>query len=238
MKRAAEDSPGARPWPVRVLLVEDNRGLAANIGEYLEEAGWVVDYAEDGPGALRLADSARFDVVVLDLALPRLDALEVCARLRAGRAGRLPVLMLTARDTLDDKLRGFAAGADDYLTKPFALAELKVRLDALLRRRHAAGDVLSVGDLRFDTATLEVTRGARVLRLSPLGLRLLELLMRHSPAVVERQDIRFALWGDEPPEGASALRVQVHALRRALDASGEAPLLHTVPGIGYALRQD
>ena len=222
----------------RVLLVEDNRALAANVAEYLEEAGCSVDHAQNGVAALNLATTGTFDVIVLDLALPLLDGLEVCSRLRERSGPRAAVLMLTARDTLDDKLRGFAAGADDYVTKPFALAELKVRIDALLRRQRVEGRVLRVADLCFDTSTLVVSRGGRPLHLSPIGLRLLELLMRRSPAVVSRQDIEHHLWGDEPPDGTAALRVHVHALRRAIDEPPARPLLRTLPGIGYAIAPD
>jgi len=222
----------------RVLLVEDNRALAANIAEYLEETGCSVDHAQNGVAALKLASSGNFDVIVLDLALPLLDGIDVCSQLRERNGPRVPVLMLTARDTLDDKLRGFAAGADDYVTKPFALAELKVRIDELMRRRRDEGRVLRVDDLSFDTMTLTVIRDGRPLRLSPIGLRLLELLMRRSPAVVSRQDIEHHLWGDEPPEGTAALRVHVHALRRAIDEAPARPLLRTMPGIGYAIAPD
>ena len=228
----------ATPAGPRVLLVEDNRALAANVGEYLEEAGCSVDHAQNGVMALSLATSTVFDVIVLDLALPLLDGIDVCSGLRAHTGPRVPVLMLTARDTLDDKLRGFAAGADDYLTKPFALAELRARIEALLRRWQDESRILRVDDLSFDTATLALSRGGRPLRLSPTALRLLELLMRRSPAVVSRQDIERHLWGDEPPDGATALRVHVHALRRAIDEPPARPLLRTVPGIGYALAPD
>ncbi len=224
--------------PARVLLVEDNRSLAANISEYLSTTGWRVDHAYDGAAALRLAARETFDAIVLDLALPRVDGLTVCARLRAEFGLAVPVLMLTARDTLPDKLEGFAAGADDYLTKPFALAELDVRLGALLRRERGRDTRLVVGELVFDTQTREVVRAGVVVRLSPAGLRLLECLMRRSPAVIARDELAYRLWGDDPPDGEAALRVHIHALRAAIDRPFAFPLLHTVPGVGYTLRDD
>lgn len=224
--------------PPRVLIVEDNRSLAANIGEFLTAAGWQVDHAYDGAAGLHFATRDSFDVIALDLALPTLDGLTVCARLRQEFGVTTPVLMLTARDTLPDKLEGFAAGADDYLTKPFALAELEARLLAMLRRQQASGSRLRVADLEFDTRSLEVTRAGRPLHLSPSGLRLLESLMRRSPAVVSRADLEYHLWGHEPPDGPAALRVHVHALRAAIDKPFATPLLHTVAGIGYAVRED
>lgn len=222
----------------RLLIVEDNRSLAANLGEYLSAAGWSVDFAYDGATGLQLASSLPFEAIVLDVALPKLDGLEVCARLREEHGVFVPILMLTARDTLPDKLHGFEAGADDYLTKPFALAELQVRLQALMRRRSERRSVLSLADLVYDTRTLKVERGGTALKLSPTGLRLLECLLRRAPAVVTRNEIEHHLWGDEPPDGDAALRVHVHALRAAIDKPFCRPLLHTQPGVGYSLRVD
>lgn len=222
----------------RVLLVEDNRSLAANVHEYLAATGWRVDHAYDGAAALVLAARETFDLIVLDIALPRIDGFGVCARLRKDLGLTVPVLMLTARDTLPDKLDGFAAGADDYLTKPFALAELDVRLRALLRRERGRDTRLVVGDLVFDTQTREVVRAGKPLRLSPTGLRLLECLMRRSPAVVGRAELAYQIWGDDPPAAEAALRVHLHALRVAVDRPFARRLLHTLPGSGYALRPD
>lgn len=221
-----------------VLLVEDNDALAANIGEYLEQEGDIVDFAHDGLSGLRLAEANAYDVMVLDLMLPGLDGLQLAARLREQSSMRTPILMLTARDTLQDKLDGFAAGGDDYLTKPFDLLELRARLNALARRASGANRVLAFGDLSYDTGTLAVRRGAAPLKLTRTGLRMLELLMRRAPQVVSRQDMERAIWGDEPPDSDAALRVHVHGLRMALDRPFEVKLLHTVPGIGYRLASD
>ena len=224
--------------PPRVLLIEDNRSLAANVGEFLAAAGWAVDYAQDGAAGLQLATSVSFEVIVLDLALPKIDGIDLCGRLRAEHGITTPVLMLTARDSLPDKLQGFAAGADDYLTKPFALAELRVRMTAMLRRQINRGHRLQLADLVFDTRTREVTRAGRAVHLSPTAARLLECLLRRAPDIVSRRDLTYLLWGEDPPRGEAALRVHVHALRAAIDKPHAASLLHTVPGVGYALRTD
>ncbi|MDQ2695400.1 MAG: response regulator transcription factor [Pseudomonadota bacterium] len=220
---------------MRILLVEDNRDLAATVADHLEVHGHAIDAAADGITGLHLAAVNDYHVIVLDLMLPGLDGVSVCRRLR--EAGRdTPVLMLTARDTLADKLAGFASGADDYLVKPFSLQELLARLTALGRRGSGGGGCrrLRVADLEFDQGTLEVRRGGRGLELTPVGLKLLALLMRESPRVVTRRRIEEALWGDQPPQ-SDALRAHVHALRSAIDKPFAVPLLHTVHGIGYRL---
>ncbi|ODV11613.1 MAG: DNA-binding response regulator, partial [Rhodanobacter sp. SCN 68-63] len=169
-----------------VLLVEDNRQIAEMVGEFLERRGYSVDYAADGVSGLHLAVSNSYDVVVLDLMLPGMDGLDVCRKLRKDAKKSTPVLMLTARDTLEDKLVGLEAGADDYLVKPFEVRELEARLRALIRRdrRQVSTEVLTVGDMTLDTATLRLTRGGQELTVSPIGLKLLAILMRESPRVV------------------------------------------------------
>jgi DNA-binding response OmpR family regulator len=223
---------------VRVLVVEDNAALAANIGEFLEAAGESVDFAYTGTGGLDLAAAGGYDAIVLDIALPRLDGLALCRRLREQHDSDTPVLMLTARDTTADKLDGFAAGTDDYLTKPFDLDELYARLQALVRRRLRGTRRLAVADLEFDLDTRTVRRGGRILRLTPSGLRLLEVLMRRAPAVVSRAELERGLWGDAPPESEASLRVHLHALRRAIDGDGTVRLVHTVAGAGYRIGSD
>lgn len=219
-----------------LLIVEDNPDLAANIGEYLEEHGHIVDYAADGPTGLRLATSNLYDAVVLDLFLPGMDGLAVCRRLRESPHSAMPVLMLTARDQERDKLAGFEAGADDYVTKPFSLPELMARLSALIRRSQGLKPLkLKVADLEFDTQTLQAYRGSRRLELTPTGLKLLDHFMRVYPAVVTRADIERLLWGDNPPDNDATLRAHIHALRAAVDQGENVRLLHTVHGIGYRL---
>jgi DNA-binding response OmpR family regulator len=220
---------------VRILLIEDNPSLHANL---TEQAGHEVDLAIDGQSGLRLALAGNHDVVVLDLGLPRLDGIEVCRRLRAQRGAGPLVLMLTARDTLDDKLEGFAVGADDYLVKPFEGAELLVRLNALSRRTtRVERDVLVVDDLRYDLGQVRVERAGRPLTLNRVGLRILRELMRASPNVVTREQLEGVLWDGFSPEG-SVLRSHIYALRKAIDQDGVPPLLHTVRGIGFRLARE
>jgi DNA-binding response OmpR family regulator len=220
--------------PLRVLLVEDQRDIAENVWDYLERRGHTVDHASDGLLGLRMAESGGFDVIVLDLGLPRLDGLDLCRRLRAAGHGT-PVLMLTARDTLEDKLRGFAEGADDYLVKPFALAELEVRLRNLHRRgRGPPGEPLQAGGLRFWPERRRAERAGRALSLGPIQARLLEKLMRAAPAVVSHDALIAAGWGaDGAP--ASALHSQIHALRTIIDRPFDAPLIQGLHGIGYRI---
>ncbi len=221
-----------------VLLIEDNRNISEMVGEYLERRGFGVDYSSDGQDGLRLAIENSYDVIVLDLMLPRLDGLEVCRRLRQEAKKATPVLMLTARDTLDDKIRGLEAGGDDYLVKPFAIQELEARVRALIRRdrRQVSAEVLKVGDLVLDTATLRVTRGGRDLQLSPIGLKLLAILMRESPRVVSRRDIEREIWSDSLPD-SDTLRSHLYNLRKVIDKPFEKPLLHTIHSAGYRLAE-
>ena len=221
---------------MRILLVEDHRDIAENIFEYLEPKGHTLDYAGDGREGLRLALAEHFDVIVLDLMLPGMDGLEVCRQIREQSAVNVPILMLTARDTLEDKLEGFEAGADDYLVKPFSLQELEARLVALDRRARRSGRaaVLEVGDLVFDTQTLRATRAGQTLHLSTTTRKLLALLMRNSHRVVRREEMEHELWSDEPPQG-EVLRAHVYALRNIIDKPFETKLVHTVHGEGYRL---
>ena len=222
---------------MRVLVVEDNRNLVANLFAYFEARGYTLDAAPDGPTGLHLALTQGYDVIVLDWMLPRLDGPEVLRRLRDSGAS-VPVLMLTARDELPDKIAGFRAGADDYLTKPFALPELEVRLEALVTRAsgRGRGRVLQVADLKFDLTTLEVSRGGQSLHLYPACRKLLEVLMLSSPAAVTRERLEHALWGDDPPDG-DMLRSHIYELRRSVDGPYPIKLIQTLPRVGYRLAQ-
>ena len=220
---------------MRILIIEDNSDLAANIYDYLEEKGHILDAAADGITGLHLAIVNDYDAIILDLTLPGLDGLTLCKKLRDEASKQTPVIMLTARDTLNDKLAGFAKGADDYLVKPFALQELEVRLLALQRRN--AGTTtrkLQVADLTYDLDTLIVKRQNKPITLTPTGLKILELLMRKSPHVVTRREIEHLLWGDKPPD-SDAIRSHMHTLRVAIDHPFDKALLHTVHGIGFRL---
>ncbi|HMP73327.1 MAG TPA: response regulator transcription factor [Kiritimatiellia bacterium] len=221
---------------MRILVVEDNRDLAANIGDYLEGKGHTVDFAVDGVAGLRLAVTQTHDVIVLDIMLPGMDGLDLCRKLRSEAKFHTPVLLLTAKDTLDDKLDGFDAGADDYVVKPFALKELEARLKALARRtKHERSGVLDCGSLRVDTGQRLVTKNGGVVTLNRSCYRILVELMSRMPDVVRREDLEHRLWGDMRP-GSDALRSHVYALRRALGESGEGSLIETVHGVGFRMR--
>jgi DNA-binding response OmpR family regulator len=223
--------------PIRALIVEDNRDISENIAAYLERHGYILDFAYDGISAMHLALTNPFDIIVLDLMLPGMDGLRFCQKLRIEAQIETPVLMLTARDTLDDKLKGFEAGADDYLVKPFALQELHVRLQALYKRGHRKADkLLSVGDLTMNRSTLQVHRAGRLVDLSPACMKLLQRLMEEAPSVVSRDDLETLLWADEPPDG-DALRSHLYKLRQAIDRPFDNPLIHTVHRIGYRIAE-
>jgi DNA-binding response OmpR family regulator len=222
---------------MRILIVEDNQHLVANLFDYLEPRGHTLDAAPDGPTGLHLAMQHNYDVVILDWMLPRMDGPDVLRRLRQEAKSNVPVIMLTARNELPDKITGFRAGADDYLTKPFALAELEVRLEALAVRgvgRPFAAASIEIADLRLDSATLEVTRAGRLLHLYPACLKLLRILMQASPAAVTREQLEHAVWGDNPPS-SDMLRSHMHDLRKAVDDPFDQKLIHTLPRVGYRI---
>ncbi|WP_022963748.1 response regulator transcription factor [Halopseudomonas pelagia] len=218
-----------------ILLVEDDRDLAATVIQYLELEGIRCDHADNGLMALELNQRNAYDAMLLDLNLPRLDGIDVCQQLRT-EGNDVPILMLTARDQLKDKLDGFRAGTDDFLIKPFELQELVVRVIALTRRRSGQIKVLQCSDLRMDLNAHEASRAGTALKLSPIGWKLLEHLLRASPAAVPRQKLEQAVWGDDVPD-SNALKVHMHHLRRAIDGGIGHPLLHTVPGYGFAIKE-
>lgn len=219
-----------------ILLVEDNADLASNIIDYLEAMGHRLHYAPDGESGLREALVSRIDIVLLDLALPGRDGLSVCAEIRRRADRAIPVLMLTARDTLEDKLTGFASGADDYLVKPFSLAELGARVEALARRPQLGQPhVLTIGPLVIDRQARTATRSGQPLRLTPLLWKLLVMLAEAWPEPVSREAMTARLWGDEPPSSDS-LRAHMHLLRQVVDKPFDAPLIETLYGVGFRLR--
>jgi len=220
---------------MRVLIIEDNPDIAANLGDYLEDHGHTVDFAGDGVTGLHLAVVNDFDAIVLDLALPGMDGLEVCRKLRSEAVKDTPVLMLTARDRLEDKLAGFETGADDYLVKPFELQEVEARLKVLASRgRRRSLREFKVGDLAYNLDTLSVKRGDTEIYLNPIGLKLLHCLMEASPNVVSRADLELEVWGEEMPDSDS-LRVHIHSLRGAIDKPFGSNMIQTRHGIGYRL---
>ena len=223
---------------MNILLVEDNRDLATNLFDYFEARGYTMDLASDGIPGLHFASTNTYDVIVLDLMLPSLDGLTMCRRLReAGK--QTPILMLTARDSLEDKIAGLEAGADDYVVKPFSMREVEARLLALVRRSQVREGVktLEVGELSFNTGTLKVMRGDRSIALPPIALRFLEVLMRNSPRVLSREDVERAIWGDTPPD-SDALRGHLHIMRNAVDKPDEKPLIKTLRGLGYQISDE
>jgi DNA-binding response OmpR family regulator len=219
---------------LNVLLVEDDIDLAATIVQYLELEDIHCDHASSGVAGLHFMRQNRYDSLLLDINLPRMDGLSVCQQLRDD-GDDTPVLMLTARDQLEDKIQGFKAGTDDYLVKPFELEELVARVQALAKRRSGQSRVLQCADLIMNLDSKTVSRAGRALKLSPTGWRLLELLLRNSPKVLSRETIEQSLWGDEPPD-SNSLKVHVFNLRKAIDGDCAAHLLHTIPGQGFALR--
>lgn len=222
--------------PLHILVIEDNPDLAANVCDFLEAKGHIVDAAGDGITGLHLAITKNYDAIVLDIILPGMDGLTLCRKFREEAKRTTPVLMLTARDALDDRVAGLECGADDYVLKPFALRELEARLKALVRRSKSGmtSSVLQVGDLTFDPALVRVRRGERTITLPPTPLKLLETLMRAAPRVIKREQLERAVWGDTPPD-SDALRSHMHTLRAAVDKPDEPALLHTLRGIGYRI---
>lgn len=221
---------------MKVLIVEDNADIAGMIGDFLTQQGHVVDYASNGERGLAMARTGDFDAIVLDRILPRLDGATVCRRLREEHGCATPVLMLTALDRLEDKVTGLGAGADDYLIKPFELAELLARLQALHRRasNRVAQRALRVADLEFDPVTLEARRAGRSIELNPTSRKVLEHLMRHTERIVPRKELEEILWGNEVPD-QDFLRAHIHKLRESIDRDFEVKLLNTYRGLGYRL---
>lgn len=222
---------------MRILVVEDNRDILANILDYLQLKGYSVDCAQDGLSGMHLASSGQYDLIILDIMLPGMDGYQICKRLREDARNEVPILMLTARDALEDRLKGLQAGADDYLIKPFALSELVARIEAILRRsRGSRKRQLKVADLVYDLDTLDIARSGRPLKLNPLAMKLLAILMQKSPAVVRREALEEALWGEDRPDSDS-LRSHIHQLRQVVDKPFATPLLHTLHGVGYRLAE-
>lgn len=229
-------TPGTAPC--HVLVVEDDPTIVANLVEYLEMQKHQVDVAYDGEAAMTRLSAQTYDVIVLDLGLPRADGQRVLQHLRHTLGRATPVLVLTARDALASKLETLAAGADDYLTKPYSLAEVAMRVSVLHRRASGAvvADVLRAGPLRMDRRTRIVSVNDKVLHLMPRSMQILEVLLRDPGRVVPRQELEALLWPDDEP-GPEALRSQIHLLRKSLSQGGYDGL-ETVHGVGYRLLCD
>ncbi|WP_040792126.1 response regulator transcription factor [Nocardia paucivorans] len=225
---------------MRILVVDDDRAVRESLRRSLTFNGYTVDLAVDGLDALEKAAGQRPDALVLDVMMPRLDGLEVCRRLRST-GDDLPILVLTARDSVSERVAGLDAGADDYLPKPFALEELLARLRALLRRRASGPDddseTMRFADLSLDPVTREVSRGNRAISLTRTEFSLLEMLMANPRRVLTRGRILEEVWGYDFPTSGNALEVYIGYLRRKTEADGEPRLIHTVRGVGYVLRE-
>ena len=220
---------------MRVLVAEDEVRIAGFVAQGLREQGYAVDVAATGHEALEWAAVAGFDVIILDVMLPGPDGIEVCQKLRQSGV-QTPVMMLTARDSIEDRVKGLDSGADDYLVKPFAFAELLARVRALLRREAGvSGSDLAVGDLRLNTATLEVSRQGSVIGLTIKEYRLLEYLMRHSNQVLTRTMIAEHVWDYDFDDATNVIDVHIRNLRRKLDDSFPEKLIQTIRGAGYRI---
>ncbi|TMP37322.1 DNA-binding response regulator [Pseudoalteromonas rubra] len=224
---------------IKVLLIEDNQDLSLNIGEYFESHGAVIDFAHTGELGVQLALEQFYDCVVLDVMLPKMDGLAVCQQLRAEANRHIPIIMLTARDTLDDKLNGFSLGVDDYLTKPFALEELWVRCNALAKRHLLNSEhTLSLGRdekaVSLNSQTQHIERAGCEVTLQPIPFKILRLLMEHHPRALSRSELCDRIWGDEPTD-SDALRSHIYQLRKAIDKPFSSPIIKTIHGIGFAL---
>jgi len=219
---------------VSVLLVEDDFDLATTILDYLELDGMICDHTFNGPAGLQLATDNPYDVILLDINLPRMNGLIICQQLRDIGIDT-PILMLTARDTIDDKVAGFRAGTDDYLVKPFVFDELIMRIQALSRRRSGQVQKLKTGELVMDLNLHEATRQQQLLKLTPSGWRLLEVLMPRSPNVISKRELERTIWPEETPN-SDALKVHLYNLRCAVDKPFATALIETVPNKGVRLR--
>ncbi|CAM2171753.1 Response regulator MprA [Paraburkholderia sacchari] len=221
---------------MKVLIVEDDRAIAANLYDYLEGSGYTVDLASNGHAGLKMALAESWDAILLDLSLPGMDGLTLCRQLREEAGRDTPVLMLTARDALDDKLAGFVHGADDYLVKPFSLKEVGARLGALIKRYRGqvASMELRFADVRVNLSTMAVERAGRAVKLPPKCLQLLRILMQSPQRTFSRAELESEVWGEALPD-SDTLRAHVYTLRRALCAPDEMDLIETVHGVGYRL---
>jgi len=222
----------------RVIVADDDKAVRESLVRALSLEGYTVSSASDGAKALEMIGVDRPDALILDVMMPVIDGLTVCRVLRAEK-NRMPILMLTARTETNDRVQGLDAGADDYLVKPFEVRELEARIRSLLRRHRGAvaRETYTVGDLTLDTATLQATRDGQALTLTPIGLKLLTVLMRASPRVVTRQQLEREVWGDLLPD-SDTLRSHLYTLRKAVDKPFTRKLLHTIPGAGYRLATD
>ncbi|WP_420548775.1 response regulator transcription factor [Curvivirga sp.] len=219
---------------MQVLLVEDNMDLAESINDYLTLKGCTCDCAFNGKAGLEFATNSEYDICIFDVSMPMMDGLELCHHLREKCAKQTPVLFLTARDTVDDKMAGFAVGADDYMVKPFELRELYARIEAIHKRAICTSRLLQIKDLTVNTQTGEVHRQNNEIILSSNMYQLLIALMQRSPKLVSRQKLEYLVWGDDLPDSDS-LRTHIYKLRQLIDKPYQEPLIQTIKGRGYRM---
>ncbi|ENP8455723.1 response regulator transcription factor [Photobacterium damselae] len=221
---------------MKVLIVDDNHNIAETIADYLELEGMTIDCAYHGESALNLVKENHYDVIIMDIMMPKLDGINAVKKLREEQFCNTPILFLTAKDQLEDKIAAFKAGGDDYLLKPFAMEELCLRLYALSNRgpRQDIGE-LKFADITINTRTDEVKRAETEIKLSRIQLKILKLLMRQAPSIVSRQEVIESIWGDETPS-SDALRSHIYGLRNALDKGFETSRLETIHGQGYRIK--
>ena len=219
-----------------ILMVEDHYELAATVCEFLEEHGFVIDHARNLDAARNFLKNQPYHLLLLDINLPDGSGYDLCEWLRNDQGKDIPILMLTARDTLDDKLKGFTAGTDDYLVKPFDFNELVMRIRALIKRSlgEVSSSKIQIHDLILDSSTQTVTRAGQHIELPRIQFKLLKILMRNSPKVITKQEIIIELWGDEEPE-SDALRSHIYNLRKVVDKPFQHKLIHTVSGVGLKI---
>jgi len=221
---------------MKILVIEDDADIASNIGQFFEDKGHQLDFAFNGAHGLALATAGHFDLIILDLMLPGKDGITVCREFREQTHHDTPILMLTARDTLDDKITGFEAGTDDYLVKPFSLRELEVRVLALTRRGQVRSKpaVIMIDNLELNQDTMQVSRASQSIKLKPKAFRILAYMMQHTDRVISRQELIDHIWPTDSPQG-DPLRVHIHSLRQKIDKPFDKALIHTVHGVGYRL---
>lgn len=220
----------------KILIIEDNPDIVANIYAFFEPKGFELDNAHNGISGLALAANNRYDVILLDVMLPGMDGTKLCKTLREEWHNKTPILMLTARDTILDKVAGFDSGADDYLVKPFSLVELELRIKALIRRQQDEyfERSITVGDVTLNASEHKVIRAGSVLKLTPTGFKILNILMSASPRVVSKNELEEKVWGEDIPS-SDALRTHLHGVRVQVDKPFVTPVIVTVPGVGYQI---
>ncbi|MDX1787999.1 MAG: response regulator transcription factor [Psychrobacter sp.] len=220
----------------KILVIEDNPDIVANIYAFFEPKGFELDNAHNGISGLTLASNNRYDVILLDVMLPGMDGTKLCKKLREELHDKTPVLMLTARDTISDKVAGFDSGADDYLVKPFSLVELESRIKALIRRHqdNHFEHSITVGKLSLNTEVHTIVRESKPIKLTPTGFKILQILMSAAPRVVSKNELEEKVWGEDIPS-SDALRTHVHSVRAQVDKPFDKTMIVTVPGIGYQI---